>query len=201
MARAVEAAETVRGRTAPNPWVGAVVVPTGHRRIGVVRRGHRPPGWAPRRGGRPDAPPGIGPRAPPSTSPSSRVPTTAAPPRAPTPSSDPVSGGWWWPSRTPTRQSVDVGWRRCEPRASTSRSGWAPTRRVSSWRPTASTGAPAGRGWCSSWPPPWTAAPRPRTGPASGSPGAGPAATPTASGPSPTPCWWGRARFGPTTRR
>ncbi len=28
MARAAEAAETVRGRTSPNPWVGAVVVPT-----------------------------------------------------------------------------------------------------------------------------------------------------------------------------
>ena len=29
MARAVEAAESVRGRTSPNPWVGAVVVPEG----------------------------------------------------------------------------------------------------------------------------------------------------------------------------
>ena len=29
MARAVEAAESVRGRTSPNPWVGAVVVPDG----------------------------------------------------------------------------------------------------------------------------------------------------------------------------
>src|SRR5664280_3247163 len=29
MGRAVEAAESVRGRTSPNPWVGAVVVPDG----------------------------------------------------------------------------------------------------------------------------------------------------------------------------
>ena len=61
MLRAVEAAERVRGRTAPNPWVGAVLVLTRPGRRGrarprrrrPVRRGHPParvvrtPRWRP----------------------------------------------------------------------------------------------------------------------------------------------------------
>jgi diaminohydroxyphosphoribosylaminopyrimidine deaminase/5-amino-6-(5-phosphoribosylamino)uracil reductase len=44
MARAVEAAEVVRGRTAPNPWVGAVVVPTADDRSEWFAGATAPPG-------------------------------------------------------------------------------------------------------------------------------------------------------------
>jgi diaminohydroxyphosphoribosylaminopyrimidine deaminase/5-amino-6-(5-phosphoribosylamino)uracil reductase len=46
MARAVEAAETVRGRTAPNPWVGAVVVPTATDGSAWFAGATAPPGGA-----------------------------------------------------------------------------------------------------------------------------------------------------------
>ena len=57
MRRAMALAATVRDRTAPNPWVGSVVVPAGRSRRGRQRcrrdplRGcDRPPWWPPRRG-------------------------------------------------------------------------------------------------------------------------------------------------------
>ena len=46
MARAVEAAESVRGRTSPNPWVGAVVVPDGSADTGYFVGATAPPGGA-----------------------------------------------------------------------------------------------------------------------------------------------------------
>ena len=107
MARAVAAAERVRGRTSPNPWVGAVVVParvTEGRAVGLVRRGDRTPGRSPRRGRRPAGRRGRGPGAAPCTSPSSRARTTAGPRPAPRPSWPPGSGGWWWACADPDPQ-------------------------------------------------------------------------------------------------
>jgi diaminohydroxyphosphoribosylaminopyrimidine deaminase / 5-amino-6-(5-phosphoribosylamino)uracil reductase len=44
MRRALDAAEGVRGRTAPNPWVGAVVVPAAGRGAGWFASATAPPG-------------------------------------------------------------------------------------------------------------------------------------------------------------
>ncbi len=76
--------------------------------------------------------------------------------------------------------------------------GLRPTRPPSSWRPTSSTGAPDGRGSCSSWRPRSTgASPRP-TARRAGSPATRRAPMPIACGPCPTPCWWGRGPCAPT---
>ena len=175
MLRAVEAAERVRGRH--------VAQPVGRRRawcrrpaegvpVGVVHRGDRAAGRSARRGGGAGRGRRAGPRAAPCTSPSSRAPTTGRTP----PCTDADRGrrggaGWWSASTDPDPQvdgrgiaalraagvEVEVG-------VAGRRGGRAagPVRRP--------TGAPAGRGSCSSWRPPSTgASPRP-TGRAGGSP-------------------------------
>ena len=71
------------------------------------------------------------------------------------------SAGWWWahPIRTPGRRRR--GRRAPGGRAGGRGGGGARVRRESSWPPTSSTAGPGGPGWCSSWPPPWTADRRP----------------------------------------
>ena len=136
-----------------------------------------------------------------------RHPRALCPPRpdarrAPTPSSRPGSAGWWWPWRTPIRWSSGPGDRRPAVGGDRGRpGGGGRAGRTTSWPPTSSTGAPVGRGWCSSWRPRSTGASPPPTGPAGGSPGRRPACDAhrlraqvrrRARG--------GRARSGPTTR-
>ncbi len=79
--------------------------------------------------------------------------------------------------------------------------GWAPPRSPGAWRPTSTTGAPADRWSCSSWPPASTVGPQPRTGRAAGSPVPRRGPTPTGSGPRATRSWSVPARCAPTTRR
>ncbi len=195
-------------------WHGAparVAPPLGRRRGRAgrrsrprrLRRRHRRVAAAPTPRSWPSPPPAT--RAPgrhACTRRSSPARTTAAPGRAPTPSSTPASA------------RVVVGDRRSRPaggrrRASTGcgppgievevgvgadevRRPAGPLPAPPPHRPTAAS--------CSSWPRPSTAAPPPPTAPASGSPGPRPAPTPTACGPTATPCWSAPAPSGPTTR-
>ena len=112
MRRAMALAAAVRSTTAPNPWVGCVVVapatldgdddagePPPSRLSKVPRR--RPAAPTPRWPRWP--PPVRRPGAPRSTSPWSRVRTTGGRRRAPTPSSRRGCAGWSSASRTRTR--------------------------------------------------------------------------------------------------
>ena len=138
MLRAVDAAERVHGRTSPNPWVGAVLVPPadGGHAVGVVHRGDRtarrpatPRSAALARRRRPG--PGRHPV---------RHPRAVLPPRP-----DPAvrrrhpgrrgGAGWWSASPTPTRRSTAGGSPRCARPASRSTWGWPPTWWPSSWPP------------------------------------------------------------------
>ncbi len=175
MARAVAVAERAPGPHRAQPVGGSGGGPRRHEVPGasgnrLVRGRHRPPG-GPMPRSPPWRPPERRPGAAPCTSPSSPARTTAGPRPAPRPSWRRGSGGWWWACSTPTPTWTGPESPRSGPPGSRSRSAWARTRYGSSWPRTSSTGAPGDPGWCSSWPPPWTAAPPHPTGPASGSPG------------------------------
>ena len=99
MERALELAALARGKTSPNPMVGAVVVKDGiilgegyHRKAGTphaeILPSDRP---VPRPGGQP------------CTFPWNPVATLDEHHRAPRRSSGPASKGWLWLHRTPTR--------------------------------------------------------------------------------------------------
>ncbi len=105
MARALALAAGVRGATAPNPWVGCVVVsPDGRVHEGATE----PPGGPHAEVVALDAPAPAPPAAP-STPPSSPAPTTAARLRASTPCSPPGWPGWSSACSTPTRRCPGAG--------------------------------------------------------------------------------------------
>ena len=190
MARAVDVAESVRGRTSPNPWVGAVVVPgprpgrrrsPGHAVPPPHREGPMPrsPRWPPPAPGR-------------SGGHALRHPRALRPPR-PDPAvhrrhrggRDPAGGG----RRRGPRPAGQRGRDRRPPGvpASTSRWGRVPTRRrrAAGRLPQAPAHrAPVGRAQAGRVP--RRRHRRSRTAPAGGSPARPPAAMPTASGPRPT---------------
>ncbi len=81
MEQALDAGVAVRRRTAPNPWVGCVIVGDGE----IVGRGAtEPPGGPHAEVGRACSKPGTAPAAPPRTSRSSPARITVALHRAPT---------------------------------------------------------------------------------------------------------------------
>ena len=147
MHRAIAAGDSVRGTTAPNPWVGCVVV-SGHRPGADLRGGDRPSRRPARRdhcawpgpatctpGGRPCSPP------------LSRAPTMGGRRPVPTPSSRRGWPGWSSPSRTPTRRWRAGEWSRLRA-AGIEVSGRVrrQPRSPSSWPRTSST-APPGSPW------------------------------------------------------
>ena len=121
------------------PRSGRVGPGAARRRIrGWARWWCRPPA---RRSGSPEPPPlragptpkwrhwarrAIGPRRARSMSRWNRAPITVARHRAPRPSWPRASGGWWWPSRTPTARCPAGGSTGCGPPESRWWWGWAP---------------------------------------------------------------------------
>ena len=205
MRRALALAATVRNDTAPNPWVGCVVVapertaatPAGHPTLlrGGDRAagGARTPRWWP-------WPRPLRPRAGRHVV---RDPRAVRPPRPHAALHRRHHCGRCRPRRRRSRRPGPTGRRPWHRGAADSGDRGGGGCRGHGGRRAAGAVPQApddrdGPGWCSRWRPAWTPGLRRRTGRAAGSPGPPPAATSTGCAPARTRCSSGPARCGPT---